>query len=74
MHQLVFYGGISIPTGSIDVRDNTPSKQNAKLGYTMQLGLGTTDLNPALTYMGKWEESILGGAGLRNARFYDNRK
>ena len=73
MHQLVFYGGISIPTGSIDVRDNTPTKQNAKLGYTMQFGSGTTDLNPALTYMGKWERVFWGAQIAGIARFYDNR-
>jgi len=73
MHQLVFYGGISIPTGSIDVRDNTPNKKNAKLGYTMQLGTGTTDLNPALTYSGKWEKVFWGAQIAGIARFYDNR-
>jgi hypothetical protein len=73
MHQLVFYGGVSIPTGSIDVRDNTPNKKNAKLGYTMQLGSGTTDLNPALTYSGKWEKVFWGAQIAGIARFYDNR-
>jgi hypothetical protein len=73
MHQLVFYGGVSIPTGSIDVRDNTPTKQNAKLGYTMQFGSGTADLNPALTYMGKWEKVFWGTQVSGIARFYDNR-
>ena len=73
MHQVVFYGGISIPTGSIDVRDHTPTKQNAKLGYTMQFGSGTTDLNPALTYMGKWERVFWGAQIAGIARFYDNR-
>ena len=73
MHQVVFYGGVSIPTGSTDVSDNTPSKQNAKLGYTMQLGSGTTDLNPALTYMGKWERVFWGAQVSGVLRFYDNR-
>ena len=73
MHQVVFYGGMSIPTGSIDIRDNTPKKQNAKLGYTMQLGSGTVDLNPALTYMGKWERLFWGAQVSGIARFYDNR-
>jgi hypothetical protein len=73
MHQVVFYGGVSIPTGSIDVRDDTPSKKNAKLGYTMQFGSGTADLNPALTYMGKWEKVFWGAQVSGIARFYDNR-
>jgi len=73
MHQLVFYGAVSIPTGSIDVRDDTPKKENAKLGYTMQLGTGTVDLNPALTYSGKWEKLFWGAQIAGIARFYDNR-
>jgi hypothetical protein len=73
MHQVVFYGGVSIPTGSIDVRDDTPSKRNSKLSYTMQLGSGTADLNPALTYMGKWERLFWGAQVSGIARFYDNR-
>ena len=35
--------GISLPTGSIDKRDNTPASQNARLGYSMQNGSGTYD-------------------------------
>ena len=73
MHQVVFYGALSIPTGSIDVRDDTPTKPNAKLGYTMQLGTGTFDLVPALTYMGKWERLLWGGQVSGVIRFYDNR-
>lgn len=56
MHQVVFYGGLSVPTGSINVRDDTPTASNSKLGYTMQLGSGTVDLLPAVTYMGKCEK------------------
>ncbi len=54
-HQFVFSGGLSVPTGSINARDDTPTAVNSKLGYTMQLGSGTVDLLPTLTYMGKWE-------------------
>lgn len=55
MHQFVLFGGLSLPTGSINARDDTPTQQNAKLGYTMQLGSGTVDILPALTYLGKFE-------------------
>ncbi len=55
MHQIVFYGGLSAPTGSTNARDDTPTALNSKLGYTMQLGSGTLDFVPALTYMGKFE-------------------
>lgn len=76
MHQLVFTGGLSAPTGSIDVRDNTPMAPNTKLGYTMQLGSGTVDLLPALTYMGKcdrvhWGTQVSGTVRLdENANDY----
>ncbi len=59
-HQVVFYGGVSAPTGSINVRDNTPTMANAKLGYGMQLGSGTVDLYPAMIYMGKHEKIYWG--------------
>ena len=45
--------GLSIPTGSIDARDNTPLADNAILGYNMQIGSGTWDPSMGLTYTGK---------------------
>lgn len=45
--------GVSIPTGSIDQRDNTPMAQNAKLAYPMQLGSGTWDPFLGATYLGQ---------------------
>lgn len=44
--------GLSLPTGSIDERDDTPAG-NAKLPYPMQLGSGTLDLMPSFTYLGQ---------------------
>ena len=44
--------GLSLPTGSIDERDDTPMMANAKLPYPMQLGTGTWDVLPGLTYLG----------------------
>ncbi len=45
--------GLSIPTGSIDERDDTPAMADAKLPYPMQIGTGTFDLLPGLTYLGQ---------------------
>ena len=47
--------GVSLPTGSIDKRDDTlmPDQQ---LPYPMQLGSGTYDLLPGLTYLGQTEQ------------------
>ena len=36
--------GLSLPTGSINKRDNTPASSNSRLGYSMQNGTGTYDL------------------------------
>ena len=43
--------GISVPTGNIDQRDETPMMSNAQLAYPMQLGSGTWDPNLGLTYL-----------------------
>jgi len=45
---------VSLPTGSIDERDDTPVMQNAFLPYPMQLGSGTYDFNPAIVYSGQF--------------------
>tara|TARA_R110002072_G_scaffold22871_1_gene79910 strand:+ start:1632 stop:2636 length:1005 start_codon:yes stop_codon:yes gene_type:complete len=41
---------VSVPTGSIDERDGTPAGANQKLPYPMQLGSGTYDFIPGITY------------------------
>ena len=45
--------GISFPTGSIDEKGDTPMGQNVQLPYPMQLGSGTLDLLPGITYLGQ---------------------
>jgi len=42
--------GLSIPTGSIDERDRDQNGMSQLLPYTMQLGTGTFDLHPGVTY------------------------
>lgn len=44
--------GLSAPTGSVNQR-GTPMGPKAKLPYPMQLGSGTWDLHPSLTYNGQ---------------------
>jgi hypothetical protein len=51
-HRVHLNLGVSLPTGSIDERDDTPAMANAKLPYSMQLGSGTYDLLPGITYQG----------------------
>lgn len=53
-HVVVAKAGLSLPTGSIDERDTildpTGARVNVRLPYAMQLGSGTFDLEPAVTY------------------------
>ena len=55
--------GLSAPTGSIDEKSETNT-----VGYGMQLGSGTWDFTPAITYLGQTENYSYGaqlGAVLR---------
>jgi hypothetical protein len=45
--------GLSLPTGSIDETDTTPAGPDQLLPYPMQLGSGTYDLLPGITYTGQ---------------------
>lgn len=47
--------GLSLPTGSTDQRDDTPAGEDSVLPYPMQLGSGTYDLLPGVTYLGQSE-------------------
>ena len=51
-HHVHLNAGISLPTGSIDVRGTTPMGSGQLLPYPMQLGSGTFDLRPGITYTG----------------------
>lgn len=51
-HRIQVEGGLSFPTGQIDVRWPTPTNPNQLLEYPMQLGSGTVDLIGAMTYLG----------------------
>jgi hypothetical protein len=44
--------GLSMPTGNINKRDDTPMMENVKLAYPMQLGSGTVDPILGFTYLG----------------------
>ena len=41
----------SLPTGSIDEKGETPRGPGTQLPYTMQLGSGTFDFKPSVTYL-----------------------
>ncbi len=49
------HAGVAFPTGSIETQDVTSASAPAEvqLPYPMQLGSGTTDLMPGITYLGQ---------------------
>ena len=68
LHFFHINSGISLPTGSIDERDNTPAGPDQKLPYPMQLGSGTYDMLLGLTYHYHGETWIIGGQSLGKVR------
>jgi hypothetical protein len=65
-HRLVGELGWSFPTGSIDERDDVPMAPggDVRLPYPMQLGSGTFDARPGVTYLGQ-TDSWSWGANVR---------
>jgi hypothetical protein len=70
-HRLVFSGGLRVPTGSIDERDDTPMG-HVRLPYPMQIGSGSVELVPGLTYLGQRENLAWGGRAAGTVRLYEN--
>jgi len=56
IHRVHFNGGISLPTGSVSENDATLTNGSSKLPYPMQLGSGTFDLLPGITYLAQTED------------------
>ena len=74
-HRLVFNGGVSFPTGSIDVKDHRmgdPSLPKVMLEYPMQFGSGTYDLMPGLTYLGEAGRWSWGAQNINTVRLGEN--
>ena len=75
-HKLYLNAGISIPTGSIDEQDRvlTPmgTEPEMRLPYPMQLGSGTWDLEPGLTYTGVDGKLSWGAQGRAVIRIGEN--
>jgi hypothetical protein len=62
----------SFPTGSIDKTDDTPMGDDVTLPYPMQIGSGTFDLSPGLTYLGQANDLSWGLQGLTTFRLGEN--
>ena len=64
----LFNFSINIPTGSIDEKDNTTDSNEVHLPYPMQLGSGTWDFIPGLTYVQTYDSWSWGMQGLYTLR------
>lgn len=64
--------GFNLPTGSIDERGNTSMGANQKLPYPMQLGSGSVDLTPGITFQGKNEKYSWGAQLSSTLRLDEN--
>jgi Putative MetA-pathway of phenol degradation len=73
-HKLHFNAGVSLPTGTIDARGSTPMGSNVVLPYPMQLGSGTFDLMPGLTYSGFAKNWSWGAQALGTVRLGENKR
>ena len=71
-HRAHFNAGVSLPSGSIDERDDTPAGAQSKLPYPMQLGSGTVDLRPGLIYSGEYERVSWGFQAIGTIRLGEN--
>jgi hypothetical protein len=65
--RLLFNGGLSVPTGSIDA-----GHSGGRHEYMMQLGSGTVDLMPGLTYLGEDKNWSWGGQLIGTIRLGTN--
>lgn len=71
-HRVLFNAGLSLPSGEIDERGDTPAAEDAKLPYPMQLGSGTLDMKPGLTYLGQSSGLSWGAQGVGTIRLGRN--
>lgn len=71
-HSLEISAGLSLPTGSTDERDDTPAGSNQLLPYPMQIGSGTFDLLPGITYTGQSGDWSWGGQAGATIRLGEN--
>jgi hypothetical protein len=72
LHSIHLHSGFSLPVGRINVDDDTPAPGlNNQLPYTMQLGSGTLDYLPGVTYAGQSGRFGWGGQVLATIRIGD---
>lgn len=74
MQRLHINSGISLPSGDINQKDTTPAGTNSPLPYPMQLGSGTVDLRPGVTYLGQHESWGWGAQSTGTIRLGENNR
>jgi hypothetical protein len=72
VHKVHLDVGVSLPTGDIDQKGDTPAGANQKLPYPMQLGSGTWDFLPDITYTGHSSGWSWGSQELATIRLGEN--
>lgn len=76
VHHVHANAGVSFPTGTIRERDGLPTPMGpmeGRLPYPMQIGSGTFDLLPGLTYTGKIDWLSWGAQAIGTIRLDENR-
>lgn len=78
-HQTHLNAGVSLPTGSITESGNVLAPFGSvvdidRLGYNMQLGSGTVDLLPGITYTARNDDLSWGAQAMATLRLYDNKE
>jgi len=75
-HTVILNGGVSLPTGSVTERDKTPASapNSITLPYPMQIGTGTVDLLPGITYTGRSGKIDWGSQYRAEIRIGDNQE
>ena len=71
--RLHFNAGLSVPTGNFHNRDRTPLGV-VRLPYPMQIGSGTVDLMPGLTYNARWKHWSAGAQASGTIRLGRNHR
>jgi len=76
-HHVHLNAGISLPTGSITESGDVLAPFGEvvdidRLGYNMQLGSGTVDLMPGITYTARKDDLSWGSQAIATLRLYDN--
>ncbi len=72
---LSYFVGLGLPTGSHDERGNYAGDSNAYLPFNLQLGSGTFDLHPGVSYvrmLDTWSVGVRGEAQVHLERNSDN--